>query len=486
MERHFDLMRKKIGLVAGPGVGLILLLLPLPLSDPAQKMAAIMACVILYWITEPIPIPVTALIGPMLAVLFGLAPSKAILASFGEPPIFLFIGSFLIACAMERHHLDRRIAISILSIRWVGNSPYRILWILGGLTALISLWISNTAATAMLFPIALGILGAMQQEDKMPSSYGTGMMLMIAFAASVGGIGTPIGTPPNLIGIGMIRDLTGKQFHFLEWMMLAMPIVVVMYVALYGLLVVLHPPKTDGTMGSFIADQKRNLPPWSRGEKNVLFVFGVAIFFWTLPGVIDLIWGADASPAKWMKGHLPEEVVAILSSSLLFFLPTDRSKHEYTLSWEEAASIDWGTILLFGGGLALGGLMFKTGLSDAIGKGLLSSLSIHSVWGITLFSIILAVFTSELTSNTASANMIIPVVIAFAQAAGVSPIPPALGAIMGASYGFMLPVSTPPNAIVYGSGLVPIAKMIRAGVLFDLIGIAIIFVGLRILSPLFQ
>ena len=487
IEGPSDRVLKEIGLVAGPVVALLLYMLPLPLSISAHKMAALMIGVVVYWITEPIPIPVTALLGPMLAILLGLGEAKEILASFGHPVVFLFIGSFFIARAMEHHHLDRRISISVLAWKGIGNSPYRVLGALGGLTAFLSLWISNTAATAMLFPIALGILNAIGAlTDSKMKPYATGMMLMIAFAASVGGIGTPIGTPPNLIGIGMIEAQTGRAIGFLEWMRFAVPIAVLMFMALYGLLIYRHPPPVGPMKGveAYLAQQREGLGPWSRGEKNVRAVFCAAVFFWILPGLAHLLFGAGTAIPAWIEDHLSEEVVAILAAGLLFFLPSGRSKGEATLSWEEAVSIDWGTIFLFGGGLALGGLIFKTGLATAIGEGLLTFPLFSSLWGITAFAILLAIGVSELASNTASANMVIPVVIAVAQAAQVSPLPPALGAILGASYGFMLPVSTPPNAIVYGSGLIPITQMIRTGILFDLIGALIIFIGLRLLCPL--
>lgn len=185
-----------------------------------------------------------------------------------------------------------------------------------------------------------------------------------------------------------------------------------------------------------------------------------------------------------MATHLPESIVAIAAAILLFLLPVNLSQWEFTLTWPEAVKIDWGTILLFGGGLALGSLMFKTGVAEAIGTTLTGYLGVRSLWGLTGLSIALAIAISEAASNTASANMIIPVVIAIAQAAGVSPLPPAMGACLGASFGFMLPVSTPPNAIVYGSGLVPLPKMMRAGILLDIAGFVIIWGGLYILHQM--
>jgi sodium-dependent dicarboxylate transporter 2/3/5 len=339
----------------------------------------------------------------------------------------------------------------------------------------------------MMFPIALGVLGAFKGlSSKRMASYSTGFMLMVAYAASVGGIGTLIGTPPNLIGVGLIQEQLGMKISFIKWMALGIPMLLVMYLALYLLLLGLHKPdikKIDG-IRDFVSLRLGELGKWTLGQINTSFAFLVAVAMWTFPGLLALLYGTDSAVYKWYDTHLPEGVVALIASSLLFIVPVDLRQREWTLSWKEAVSIDWGTILLFGGGLALGDLMFKTGLAEAIGKGFVNGLAVDTLWGITAMAILVGIITSELTSNTASASMVIPVMIAIAQSAGVSALPPALGACLGASYGFMLPVSTPPNAIVYGSGLVPITRMVRAGVIFDALGFIIIWMGLRILCPL--
>ncbi len=490
-EATFDRWRRQVGLWAGPIAAVIVYLLPLSLPIPAHRLAALMIGMVIYWITEPIPLAVTALLGPVLAILLGIEKGKEVLVSFGDPVIFLFIGSFMMARAMEKHRLDRRFSFWLLSKPSFGKSPYRILLVLGIITGTLSMWISNTAATAMIFPIALGILSSfMPKSDKGhlpfgPAPYATGVMLMIAFAASVGGIATPIGTPPNLIGIGMIEKEIGLKISFFNWMQIGIPIVLVMFIFLYLLLVLLHPPQGVLVSGiaDFIEEQRKSLGQWSPAEKNTMIAFGTAVLLWILPGILGLFDPKSAVLTLYNE-RLPEGAIAILAASLLFFLPVDKQRGEFTLSWNDAAEIDWGTILLFGGGLAMGSLMFKTGLSHVIGEGLLSVLSVRSLWGITGLSIALAIAISELSSNTASANMVIPVVIGIAQASGVDPVPPALGATIGASFGFMLPISTPPNAIVYGSRLIPIRSMMRSGVVFDVIGFFIIWGGLRLLCPL--
>ena len=217
---------------------------------------------------------------------------------------------------------------------------------------------------------------------------------------------------------------------------------------------------------------------------NASVAFGTAVVLWIVPGLFAAVWGSDNPLSLWLKVHLPNELVAILAAGLLFLLPTNLSKGEWTVSWKQAAGINWGIIILFGGGLAFGDLMVKTGLSNSISQGVMALFGSQTVWSLTAGSIVVAVLVSELVSNTATASMVIPVVIAIAQSAGVSPVAPALGACLGASLGFALPVSTPPNAIVYSSGFVPIKSMLRTGLLFDLLGAALIWLTLRLLCPI--
>jgi sodium-dependent dicarboxylate transporter 2/3/5 len=309
---------------------------------------------------------------------------------------------------------------------------------------------------------------------------------MTAYAASAGGIGTPIGTPPNLIGIAIIEKSIGVKIHFFQWMVIAVPCLIVMYVVLFLLMYRLEKPEVGTIEGArdYVRGELAKLRPWTPGEKNTLGVFGLAVTLWVLPGFLAFIYGATSEELKGFNSRMPEAAVAIVCAALLFLLPVDWPKRTFTLTWTEASRIDWGTLLLFGGGISLGNLMFGTGLAEAIGKGLLALTGASSVAGITFAAIAVAILVSEATSNTASANMIVPVMISLTMAAGLNPIAPAIGATLAASWGFMLPVSTPPNAIVYGSGLVPITRMIRAGFLFDLVGAVTIWATVMLLLPL--
>ncbi|MEW6444292.1 MAG: DASS family sodium-coupled anion symporter [bacterium] len=488
--------RSGIGLPLGPAVALALYLLPMPsLSTQAHRLAAVIAWVALWWVTEPIPLPMTALMGAALCVLCGISDVKTVFAPFADPTIALFLGSFILAEAMAIHGLDKRFAFAIMSLKSVGGSTGRILFAFGSICAFTSMWISNTATTAMMFPVGVGIVSAMaeilaersgRRIEPAKLRYGTGMMLMAAYAASAGGIGTPVGSPPNLIGIAMIERFCNVRIPFFQWMSFAVPLLIVLFVLLYLLMYGLHKPELARIEGSreYLSRERARLGAWTAGQKNALAAFLVTVVLWLTPGVLAVLYGADAPVCKAYGKHVPEGVAALTGALLLFVLPVSWRRGEFTISWSQAARIDWGTLLLFGGGISLGNLMFESKLAEAVGKGLLELSGATSLWGITLGAIFIAILVSETSSNTASATMVVPVMISLAQAAGVDPIPPAIGATLGASWGFMLPVSTPPNAIVYGSGMIPITKMVRAGIFFDLLGGLTIWVGLRVLLPL--
>ena len=465
------------------------------LSQKAHILAAILSWTVIWWICEPIPLAMSALFSLVLCVVFGVADAKTVFAPYADPIIYLFLGSFMLAKAMEIHGLDKRFAYRIMSIKTVGNSAGRILFAFGFICALLSMWISNTGATAMMFPIALGIVSAMADIslkktgnliNPLKLRFGTGMMLMAAYAASAGGIATPVGTPPNLIGIAMIEKFCGIKIAFFQWMSFAFPLLLFLFGLLYFLMYYLHKPEAayiEG-MSELVARQRAALGQWMRGQKNVLLSFMTAITLWLIPGILAILYGSASQITISYSKMMPEGVAAVIAASLLFLLPVDWKTRTFTISWKQATEIDWGTLLLFGGGIALGSLMFETKLAEIIGTSLLKMTGATSVWSITFSAIFIAILVSETSSNTASATMVVPVMIALSQAANVNPIPPAIGATIGASWGFMLPVSTPPNAIVYGSGMVPITAMLRAGIFFDVLGGLVIWVGLYILLPM--
>jgi solute carrier family 13 (sodium-dependent dicarboxylate transporter), member 2/3/5 len=267
---------------------------------------------------------------------------------------------------------------------------------------------------------------------------------------------------------------------------MALPICALMFVALVAVLLLLNKPEIRRIEGvsEYVQQERAELGAFSRAERNTLIAFGTTVFLWIFPGIIALAAGTDSDLYTTISDRLDEGIVAVLGASLLFLLPTDWKAREFTLNWSDAAKIDWGTILLFGTGIIFGALLASTGLAETIGEASASTLGLTSTFAITVFAVILAIIISETTSNTASAAVVVPIVIPVAMAAGINPFVPALAATFAASFGFMLPVSTPQNAIVYGSGVVPITKMIRSGASFDVLGALLIVLLLPVMVDL--
>ena len=488
-DSRFDKWRNRAGYFFAPFAFLSVYLAPLNINPEAHSLAAILSAVVILWICETIPLPATALIGAVLCVIFKVAPAKEVFAPFGNPLMFLFIGSFMLARAIFLHDLDKRFAYTVLSLKWIDARPSRILFAFGAVTAFCSAWISNTATTAMMFAIGMSIIMFLYKHEKeigikINPSYATVLMLITSFAATIGGLMTPIGTPPNVIGLGFMRERLDIDISFFKWMMIGAPIAVVLYLFLYFYFNFLAPAGVKRIPGSaeMIRKEKDKLGAWTRGQKSTIAAFIAAVSIWVSVGLVGLIAGESSEVYQMIRGSFPEAVGALLGALLLFILPGN-AKGEKVITWRQAARIDWGVILLFGGGFALGVMSFNTGLAESIGRNLTLLLPSDGGFGLLVASVFVAVLISETSSNTASANMVVPVVIAIAKAQGTDPFIPALGATLGASLGFMLPVSTPTNAIVYGSGFIPLTKMMRYGVLLDIAGAIIIIVMLTLLKP---
>lgn len=486
-EEKFERARQTTGLFLAPAVAIIFALLPLNLEHTQHMLAAVLLGVIILWICEPVPIPIGGLIGVAAIVILGVAPASDVLQPFGSTTIFTFIGAFILAAAMLKHGIAQRLAFAVLSIPGVGKSTYRIIIAFGVITCLLSAFVSNTATVAMLMPTALGILALIAQLmqdrgvvkadfDPLRLRVGAALLLMLAYGASVGGLLTPVGSPPNLIGRGLIEEATGTRISFAQWMAIAFPICLAMFVVLALIMFLLNKPEIRQLEGveEYIREQKAAQGKMSRAEKNTLIAFGFTVTLWLLPAFASLFGGTESAAYIFLDDRLDEGIVAVLGASLLFILPTNWKKREATLTWTDAAKIDWGTIILFGTGIIFGSLLAATGLAETIGTGAAENLNITNVVTITVFSAVLAILISETTSNTASAAVIVPIVIPLCQAMGVDPFVPAMAATFAASFGFMLPVSTPQNAIVYGTGAVPITRMIRTGIVFDILGAILI------------
>ena len=481
-EEAFERWRRRVGLFLAPLVFVLIWFLPIGgLDQKAHRLLAVMAVAVVLWMSEALPMGATALVAPALAVFCGVASARDMYRSFADPIIFLFIGSFMLVEAMMRHDLNRRIAFGILRLPWVGDRPFGLYAAFGAVVTFISMWVSNAATTAMMLPIGIAIASEVARSESIRSGRDThftalplasGLMLLTAFGASVGGLATPIGTPPNLIGIGLIERTLGHRIGFFEWMRVGLPVTL-----LLGCYLVYNfhwrcPVPAESLRGcsGWIQQQASVLGPWTRAQRVVMGVFGMAVVGWVLPGILALLWGASDPWVKLLNERMPESVVSIAAAGVLFAWPTDWREGRFVLEWRDAVKIDWGTIFLFAGGMAMGEQMFSTGLARWIGDGIAGVFAAKTVVGMTLLFTGVAVLVSEATSNTASATMIVPIAIAVAQSAGIDPMKPALGACLGSSMGFLMPVSTGPNAMVYGTGCVPLLRMFRHGAGLDIIG----------------
>ena len=492
----FDGARHAIGAVLGPLSMLLICLITIPGMEPAQqKLLAVLAWTAIWWICEPVPIPVTSLLGPTLCVLMDIAPMKDVFSAFANPMIFLFMGGFMLAKAMMVNGLDKRIAYGIMSMKWVGDSPKRIFIAMGVACMMCSGWISNTATAAMMFPISLGLLEAIRDMmaangkviDLKNYKYATGLMLMTAYACSIGGVLTPIGTPPNLIMMGFLETLApnAPSISFFDWMIWGFVAMVGYFVIAYAVLWRMFPADVKRIEGAheFIEKHRKALGKWNRAQVNTMIAFMAAVAMWVAPGILSMILGSKSEIVKAFTEYMPEELVAMIGGLMLFLLPVDIKQGKMTMTWKDGVEgIEWGTLLLFGGGLAMGSLMYTTGLSTWVGAGLreLMGGNPSELVFVTVFCVA-GLLISELTSHTAATNLLAPIVISTALSLGLSPIPVAVGLALASSLGFMMPVSTPPNAIVYASGYIPITKMIKSGALIDLFGIVVVTVPVLLL-----
>ncbi|MCT2582383.1 DASS family sodium-coupled anion symporter [Actinophytocola sp. S1-96] len=486
-EERFEKARRTTGLWLAPLISVVFLLLPLDMPADQQTLAGVLLGVIVLWVTEAVPIPIGGLIGVAAIVILNVVPPDTALEPFGSSTIFTFIGAFILAQAMLKHGLARRFAFRILALPRLGQSTTGVIIAFGLITAVLSAFVSNTATVAMLLPTAIGILSViaklLQERGLVESNFdplrlrvGAAIMLMLAYGASVGGLLTPVGSPPNLIGRELIEEATGERISFAQWMGMALPICAVMFVILAIVLLLLNRPEIKRIEGvaEYVARQRAEMGPLSRAEKNTMIAFGITVTLWIFPGVLAVIFGNDSAVYTEVSERLDEGVVAVLGAGLLYVLPTTWRDREFTLRWRDAAEIDWGTIVLFGTGIIFGSLLASTGLAETLGNGASDALGLSSGVTITIFAVLLAIIVSETTSNTASASVVVPIIIPVAAAAGVDPFVPALAATFAASFGFMMPVSTPQNAVVYGSGAVPITTMIRSGASFDVLGAILI------------
>ena len=487
-QKNHTSLRQQIGLFTGIPLFLFVLFIPISKSlEPiAQKTLAVAVLMAWWWITEAVPIPVTSLVPIVAFPLLKIMEGKKVVLSYGDSNIFLFMGGFFLAIAMQKWELHRRMALHI--IRFIGLGPRKI--ILGFMiaTAFLSMWISNTASTMMMYPIALAIILQMTKIDgvdkhdlnEITATFQTALMLGIAYAASVGGIGTKIGTPPNIVFAAAVKSIfpNAPEIGFLQWMLVGLPLVIV-FVTIIWLFItrIALPIRFQVLPGSkeVIDEQIGKLGPMTKGERYVSVIFVITALAWIFLRNIDIggfvIHGW--SNILGVEKHVNDATVAIAAALLLFAIPTNLKEGKFLLDWEWAVKIPWGILLLFGGGIALAAGFKTTGLAAWIGQnlGLFSQVPLIVMIMITCFML---TFLTEVTSNTATSTIFMPILAATALAMGINPLLLMIPATISASCAFMLPVATPPNAIVFGSGCVTILQMAKVGFGLNLIGIIIV------------
>jgi solute carrier family 13 (sodium-dependent dicarboxylate transporter), member 2/3/5 len=408
---------------------------------------------VLWWVFEPIPIPVTSLLPLAVLPLLGVLTPAEVGQAYGSPLILLLLGGFLLSKAMEHSGAHRRIAIGMVSL-FGASSGRRLVMGFMAAAAVLSMWISNTATTLMLLPVALAVLDATDNKEQLAVP----LLLGIAYAASVGGLGTPIGTPPNLIFMQVYEQTTGQSISFTRWMSWAVPVVVLMVPAMALIL-------TRKLTGA-VSVQLPVIAGWSTQERRVMLVFALTA----------LAWMTRSEPFGGWKAWLDlpqanDASVALLAVVVMFITPD--GKGQRLLSWERASTIPWGVLLLFSGGICLAKGFVNSGLSDLLGAWL-SGMVLIPLYALIVLICLVVTFMTETTSNTASTTLLMPVLAATALAAGIAPELIMVPAAMSASCAFMLPVATAPNTVVFGSGLVTTARMAREGVMLNLLGVVVI------------
>lgn len=467
-------MRRSLGILGGLALLAALLMLPAPagMSEAGWRTAAVGLVMATWWVTEAIPIPATALLPLVLFPVLGVASIGAAAAPYANPIIFLFLGGFVLAGAMQRWELHRRIALTVVNA--LGTRPHRV--VLGFMlaTAFLSMWVSNTATAVMMMPIGLSVIALVaprEEETGLPGqlNFGTSLMLGIAYAASIGGMATLIGTPPNALLAGYMQSTHGVEIGFAEWMLVGVPLVVVTLPVTWVLLTrVSFPIAIREIPGGRAAIRGRlsALGPITRAEWRVAVVFAATALAWIFRPLVE-----DAVPG------LSDAGIAMAAALVLFLVPAGRTDPEGVpvrlMDWDTAEALPWGVLLLFGGGLSLAAAVSDTGLAEWIGAAL-GGLDAWPTVALVLLVTTVVVFLTELTSNTATAAALLPVLAPLAVALGEGPLLLAAPAALAASCAFMMPVATPPNAIVYGSGYVTIPQMVRAGFWLNLLFIALI------------
>lgn len=469
---------RHIGFFLGPLLFIILwITLPDDLISPgANKVLAVAAWMITWWVTEAVPIAVTSFIPLILYPLLGVMNMREAAAPYANPIIFLFLGGFLIALALEKHRLHERIALNL--IRVTGTSGNGI--ILGFMiaTGFISMWISNTATAMMMLPIALSVIHLLQSNGKvMPHelpkqerNFAMGLLLMVGYSATLGGLATIIGTPPNVVFAGLLDELYHQKLDFGKWMLVGIPVATLLLCSTHFIITrILFPNNIANVEGTdmLIKSKLQELGSISKEEKLVLIIFGLTSFFW----IFQQAWNTYI----FKQDVLNDTNIAMMGGLLMFVVPVDIRKYQFLLTWKDTRHLQWGILFLFGGGLCLADGLEHTGIIQTIGNWIAGQSS-FTVW-LILALIVATVLLSEFMSNVALVQIFVPVIFGIAEGMHINPILLAMPVTLAASIGFMFPIATPPNAIVFSSGYIRVKDMVKAGILLDLVSIAICFLA---------
>jgi len=471
---------KKIGLFLGPIIFFLIQFLPITVvSEKADAVIAVAIWMVIWWITETVNIAVTALLPLILFPLLKVMEIADVGANYGSPIIFLFFGGFVLALALEKVKLHKRIALNI--IKFTGTTPNKV--VLGFMiaTAFMSMWISNTASTVVMLPIAISVIKLLIDDSdgftKGDKNFALSIMLGIAFAANAGGIATVIGTPPNSVLIGLLENQYNIQISFLTWMSFGLPFSIIMVVAVYFVLVKWMFPCKDilfTASANLISEEVKKLGKVSKEEKRVLIIFAITVFLWITRTIVNTLFPG-------LK--LSDTVISLIGAVSLFAIPMNLKKGNFILQWKDTEKLAWGILILFGGGLALAKGMASSGLvaliTDTIAAGNFNVLATVALL------IVLMLFMTELMSNVALVAVLAPVVAGIAIGLNIPILNLLIPVTMASSCAFMLPMATPPNAIVFASGYVKVNEMVKAGIVLNAIAVGLLILYYQFVIPLF-
>ncbi len=476
-EKAVGIPVQRVGLVLGPVLATVLYFVidRSFISPDAYKVLAIAAWMITWWVTEAVPFPVTALLPLVIFPLTGVMKMSEAAAPYANPIIFLFMGGFMIALALEKHRVHERIALNLIQLTGTSGNGIILGFMLA--TGFLSMWISNTATAMMMLPIALSVINLISKTpgstfenfSRGERNFALGLMLMVGYAATLGGLATIIGTPPNVVFVGLLDDFYGQKMQFGKWMLVGVPVAVLTLLSTYLIITrILLPNGIKKVEGSdeLITAKLKDLGSIRKEEKRVLAIFGITSLFWIFQQPLNLLFGSNL---------LNDTNVAMAGGLAMFIVPANLKTATFLLEWNDTRKMAWGILFLFGGGLCLADALENVGVIQTVGKWIASQTSFN-LW--LIFALIVTgVILSELMSNVALVQVFVPVVFGIADNLGANAILLAMPVTLSASIGFMFPIATPPNAIVFSSGYIRMKDMVRAGVLLDIASIAIIFLS---------